>query len=398
MDDRLQLGPARDTDLDRLGDVLSHVFGFPSEDARGWFERAGVENIRVLKRAEHLVGGLIEIPMGQFFGGRSVSTMGVAGVGIVPDERGRGVATRMMSSMLREAKARGFALSTLYPATVTVYRRVGYERAGATFTISFDPRTLEIGRVPEMTVAEVSGTPEEVVALYRATAHRHAGYVDRGPYVWERVSKPRGMRTKTFTVSHDGKLEGYVVVSHSLAEGLDTKVTVTDLAATTARAARAILRLLVEYRSIATEVKWRGGVSDLFTNLLPERHVSIAMPDYFMVRIVDVERALTQRGWPRSVRGSFVLELTDSSMSENSGRYAVTLEGGRAQVAKATSKEASLSGPRVAISEHGLAALYTGHAQAHVLAEAGWLDTDEDTCLQLEEWFGGPYPATRDFF
>jgi predicted acetyltransferase len=386
--------PALESDLERLGDMLAHAFAFPKEEAKGWFERSGLENIRKLERGGRLCGGLVEIPMGQWFGGRSVSTMGVAGVGIASDERGRGVGSRLMVSMLREARARGFALSTLYPATVTLYRRVGYERAGARFSIAFDPRTCEIPREREMTIAEVSGTPEDVMALYRETARRSPGYMDRGRYTWERIEKPRGLLpTKTFTASHGGTLEGYVVLSHNPAEN-ETTVTVTDIAATTSRAARALLRLLVEYRAQALLVKWFGGPSDLFTNLLPERHYEVKLTDHFMVRVVDVARALSERGWPRGASGALSLEVNDASMPENSGLYTLTLDGGTGTVVTA----ATAGTPRVAITERGLAALYSGHAPAHVLAAAGWLEADEDTQALLDAWFGGPLPTMRDFF
>ncbi len=390
--DDFKFSAAHGANIDALGDVLSHAFGFPREDARSWFERAGLENVRTLERNGRVCGGLIEIPMGQFFGGRSVTTMGVAGVGIVPEERGRGVATHLMLSMLRGARARGFALSTLYPATVSLYRRVGYERGGARFSISLDPRTCEIPRVPEMMIAEVSGTPADVVALYEKTARRCDGYIDRGPYVWSRVSTPRGLVTKTFTASHGSTLEGYVVLSHKMEPPAST-VTVTDIAATTARAARALLRVLVEYRSLAALVQWYGGPSDLFTNLLPERHCEIRLTDYFMVRVVDVANALALRGWPRAIDGGLTIELDDASMPENSGVYGLELEGGRLRIAAGEAK-----GPRVKITERGLAALYTGQAQAHVLASAGWLEADEDARELLDRWFGGPLPTTRDFF
>ncbi len=394
MDLPAELRTAKEADLDRVSPIVGHAFGLTIDDVKPWLARAGVENVRVLERGSTVIGGLLEIPMGQYFGGRSVSTLGVAGVAVAPHERGRGVAAGMMVSMLRQARARGFALSTLYPATVSLYRRAGYERAGACFTISFDPRTLEVERVRDVTIGEVEGTPEEVMAIYRATAPRHAGYLDRGPYLWSRVSQPRKMTTKTFTVAHGGEVEGYVVVAHVMA-GEPSTVTVTDLAAKTPRAARAILRLLVEYRSLAATVKWKGGPSDVFTNLLPERHVTISMPDYFMVRVVDVERALVQRGWPRSARGTVILEVADASLPENAGRWAVSLEDGRARVVVLSSDGGA---PRATISERGLAALYTGHASAHVLVQAGWLEADEETCVLLDEWFAGPYPTTRDFF
>jgi predicted acetyltransferase len=182
----------------------------------------------------------------------------------------------MMGSMLGEARARGFALSTLYPANVSLYRRAGYERAGGFFTISFDPRTLEVAR---------------------------------------------GVRAR---------------------RGLHHLVRPADA---------------------------RGGAR-------ARRH-----------------DALSMRGGPRCARGTVVSEVSDASLPENAGRYTVSLEDGRAVIA-ASSGDGGVA-PRVAISERGLAALHTGHASAHALAQAGWLEANEETCALLDEWFAGPYPTAR---
>jgi len=321
--------------------------------------------------------------------------MGVAGVAIAPVERGRGVGKQMMVEMLRGARERGFPLSTLYPATVTLYRRCGYERAGARFAIKMDPRHIEVGREPDVKIEEVVGLPDDVKALYQRSARKTNGYLDRGPYCWGRVTNPRGLSTKTFIAKHDGKLEGYVVLSHLVGSNgsYPTNVAVRDLAAITPRATRALLRLLVEYRSLAEEVSWEGGVHDVFANVLPERYVTISLIDYFMVRVIDVAAALAARGYPRGASGGFTLELTDASMPENSGRYGVQLADGQVTVTRG-----GTSGPRVAVDERGLAALYSGFSQAHVLADVGWLESDEDTCALLDAWFSGPTPTMRDAF
>jgi predicted acetyltransferase len=385
--------PTGEAEITALGELLSHAFGFPPGDYKAWFERAKIDNLRVVKRGGRVCAGLLEIPMGQYFGGRPVSTMGVAGVGVVPEERGRGVAAQMMVAMLREARARGFALSTLYPASVTLYRRAGYERAGARFTLSLDPRMCEIERVPEVTVTEVDGAPAELMALYSAWARRKHGYLDRGPYVWSRVTRPRNLAPKVFAVSHRGGLEGYVAAAHVATDPpKPTFLQVTDMAATTSRAARAILRLLVEYRSLCGSVRWGGGPSDLFANLLPERYVAMELESCWMVRVLDLARAFTMRGWPDGATGSLGFELTDASMPENSGHYTVSLDRGKAVV---TSGDAPRS---VVISERGLAALYTGHVAPRVLADLGWLEADDEACDRLEAWFGGSMPMMCDHF
>jgi predicted acetyltransferase len=393
--------PAGEADQDALADLLSHGFGFPRDDAKGWFARPGTALRVYSKKGESaLSGGLLEIPMGQFFGGRSVSTMGVAGVGIANEVRGRGLGAKMMIAMLRDARSQGFALSSLYPATLALYRRAGYERAGSHFAGSFDPRNFEVPRVPDVTITEIKnasseGLPPNLRALYRSDATRATGYLDRGEYIWSRVTNPRGLlTTKTFAAAHNGKLEGYVVTSHQMGND-ESKITVTDLVATTKRAANAILRLLIEYRSLATVVKWKGNPSDLFTSILPERHYQFAVTDSFMIRVVDVGLAITMRGYPRFASGTVTFDLDDTGLPENSGSYAVTLEDGKAVVTKSNKQAGGL---RVSINERGLAALYSGYSSPHTLAAAGLLEADEDALVTLGGWFSGPYPSTPDFF
>src|SRR5688572_32537597 len=48
----------------------------------------------------------VEIPMGQFYGGRSVSNLGVAGVAVAPEARGGRVALDLVLSSLREDEER----------------------------------------------------------------------------------------------------------------------------------------------------------------------------------------------------------------------------------------------------------------------------------------------------
>jgi predicted N-acetyltransferase YhbS len=61
--------------------------------------------------------------MRQWWCGRAVPMAGVAGVMVAPEDRGRGVARRLIAALLDEVSARGYPLSALYPATMPLYRR-----------------------------------------------------------------------------------------------------------------------------------------------------------------------------------------------------------------------------------------------------------------------------------
>ena len=77
-----------------------------------------------------LVATTRDIPMQQWFGGRPVGAAGIAAVATVPEARGTGVGDRLMRELLRQARDRGAAVTSLFPATVPFYRRLGYEYGG----------------------------------------------------------------------------------------------------------------------------------------------------------------------------------------------------------------------------------------------------------------------------
>ena len=68
--------------------------------------------------------------MRQWWHGRPVPMAGVAGVQVAPEYRGQGVGRAVMTALAELMTERGYPLSVLYPATMTIYRSLGWEIAG----------------------------------------------------------------------------------------------------------------------------------------------------------------------------------------------------------------------------------------------------------------------------
>src|SRR5262245_47484607 len=121
---------AEPADAEQIKRTLRLCFNIADARAAQSMERAGLGEIRVMDLDGEIRGCSYLIPMGIFFGGRTVSNLGLAAVGIPPEHRGRGLSTKMLQAILRESRDRGFAVSTLHPATQTVYRKIGYQFFG----------------------------------------------------------------------------------------------------------------------------------------------------------------------------------------------------------------------------------------------------------------------------
>ncbi len=112
-------------DVPSLSRMIALAFGGPVESVKEWLTKAGLHEVRLLREGSVDVACALRVPMGQFFGGRSVAMMGVAGLAVAPEARGRGLATRVMQEFLREAREEGVPISALYLATLPLYRRGG---------------------------------------------------------------------------------------------------------------------------------------------------------------------------------------------------------------------------------------------------------------------------------
>src|SRR6185295_12898875 len=99
---------------------------------------------------------------GQWFGGRLVPACGIAGVIVIPELRGRGLARTVLTRLLHHARDRGARIATLFRTAPGPYRRLGCEEVGTKTTVAI-PSSALAGLVmpPDVTLrpAEAADVP-----------------------------------------------------------------------------------------------------------------------------------------------------------------------------------------------------------------------------------------------
>lgn len=393
----LLYGPVRDeAELQRLSELLSESFGMhlANVNTAGWLAYAGHENLRVLRKGGEVAGGMVLVPMGQYWGGRAVRMMGASGVAIAPAHRGAGAATHLMAEHLREARRQGFPLAALYPATQTVYRRAGYEQAGARFEHRARLALLPEGsrELPLRTFSPADLPAAQ--ALYTELARARPGWLERGPYCWHRVQELRGQRATGYLVQEHGRLAGYtfVIQTRRPDSPLGYNLLLTDLLARSPAAALRLLSFLGDYASMAEHVSWCGGAQEPLLLLWREQSaVSTQLHMHWMLRVVDVAAALAGRGWPRGLTASLHLEVEDPLLPENAGRHVLEVSGGQARVLPGG--EGHLQ-----CDARSLASLYSGYRTATDMARLGLLRGTEAALELADALFAGPMPCMPDMF
>lgn len=393
---RLTSDPA---DYAALAPSIGWAYADDLESSLQWLKRAEPGHLRVAGRGGKVEGGLMEVPMGQWFQGRRVGTLGVAGVAIAPEARGQGVALALLADTLRAARQHGSALSTLYPSTYRLYRKAGYEIAGCLCRFSLQLRQLPRSR-RDLPVELLAASHEPAIeALYREVARGRSGYLDRGPYVWNRVRTPAREPARCFGVCEPDGLAGYVYARAAVLRRVPLELCLSDFVTKSPRAFRGLLSFLADHASTAERVTWYGGPADARLLGLPERGVVVTIDEYWMLRIVHVERALLERGYPE-LDAAIDLVITDDLLHENTGTYALRVEAGTPRLGAPGAR--SLGSPRAArrarLSVSALAALYGGLVTPRELALNGQLDADAPAQATLAALFGGATPACVDYF
>lgn len=366
------------------------AFGGTEAECAEWVANAGHEHVRVLREGAEPAASLLVVPMGQFFGGRSVRMEGIAGVAVPPEGRGGGAGRRLMQGQVRDAAAAGVPLSCLFASTQSFYRQVGYEQAGVMFRHSLPLRTIGVRDRSMVVRALGEGDEAFVRGCYGEFAARYNGMLDRGPYIWRRARGSRGEVFRGFGVfapaGEGGGLEGYLYyVQRRKPETGRSDVAISDMAFTTARAGRRLLGFLSDQATVGDDALFAGPAVHPLMGLLPQQYFASRFKDVWMLRVNLVAGALGARGYPRGVDAAVTFEVEDDLVEQNTGAWTVRVRGGRGEV----SAGGAAGAPVVRCGVRGLAAVYSGYCTATQAAGLGWVEGDADGLAVVDGVFGG---------
>jgi predicted acetyltransferase len=387
--------PLRDDELPAAWELGRVTFGGPADPPPMAVQPvAGWERLGAFDGRGRLVGKATDVGHEQWWGGRRVPTADVGGVAVAPEARGAGVGRLLLTTLLERAHERGAAVSALYPTVSAVYRSLGWEVAGALRQVDLDtaslPRTVPPG------VRLVHGEPGDLPVLdqlYTEVAHAHDGLLTRsgGSYALPPSDPwPDGADGLTL-VEQDGRATGALLYERGRGYGPDGRLTVHELLATTAEAARALGAVLGGWTSVVSTVRLHLLDGSAPAAVLPVERARPARTDAWMHRPVDVVRAVGTRGWPAHVRGSVAFALRDDAAPWNAGDWRLTVEDGAARL------EPSAASPDLWLDVRGFAVLYCGATNGRAAAHAGLAGGTTDPAA-LDLLAAGPRAALLDYF
>jgi predicted acetyltransferase len=200
------------------------------------------------------------------------------------------------------------------------------------------------------------------------------------------------MTAQGYGFYRDNTLEGYTYLVKHQRTLQDNSLEATDVVLTTPDALATFLGLLAGHRAFFTSACWPSPpASALLLSATEPWQFSLRLEEHWLLRIVRLEKAITQRGYPANLSGDLHLDLQDPWFPENSGRWLIRVEQGAATIEPGGKGDLSLD-------IGALASLYTGFLSAESLALASRAQGSREALAIASAIFGGWTPELADFF
>lgn len=317
-----------------------------------------------------------------------VAMNGLTWVGVHPDHRRKGILRSMMTEHLHGIHRRGdAAIATLWAAEVGIYGRYGYGPAslevmlnvssGATLTAP--PHLAEAAKdiTTYMTLAHTRAAGGAVHRVQVRAARHHLGSVTRPESIarqWLR-DQPKARAEKeprqvVFAV-RNGEPVGYAVIrrmskwdDHNNPEG---ELSVHEMAAVDPAALHALVTRLLSFDLISkVKIRARSVDDPLLWWVGGPRTTTTTVTDGLWARLVDVPRALTERGYAAPC--DVVIGVTDQTCEWNAGNWRLVIDDDGVGRCQATQDPADLE-----VDVAVLGSAYLGGRSLASLAQAGFV-------------------------
>ncbi|MEV6415904.1 GNAT family N-acetyltransferase [Kribbella sp. NPDC051718] len=389
MADDMRLVDVQTEHLDDVLRVRSRSFGLLEAgrreewkaDAQAWIADRRIVGV---VDGDEVVAAARYWPFEQWWSGRKVPMAGVAGVVVAPEYRGRGVGSMVMRGILARAVEHGYPLSGLYPATTVIYRHLGYEFGGGRYRYTFPAADLRSLGGKEVSVRRAG--PDDAGRLLELAGQLHSTGRSNGPVVWPetKVAEWLGEENSFCYLAEDG----FVVYGWQ-----SGKLRVEELIAGSEATARALWAVVGSGSSISTDVDAYLSPEDPAHLLVPTEADKHALIERWMLRVLDAPAAISARGFALGASLEVDLDLDDSELSANTGRWHLSVSGGSGSLTRVES-----AGDALRLGSRGLTALYAGTPLAAVRkAGLAWGGAAADDGA-IDTAFSGSTSYMLDYF
>ncbi|MEM7443411.1 MAG: GNAT family N-acetyltransferase [Pseudomonadota bacterium] len=389
----MEFRPITTDEVKDVARMMRLAFGDSGGMTEYYAELLGIDLYRALFDGERMVACVAFFDDAHQFGSRTISTWGITCVGVDPAVRGRGISGKLIRETLKEAAAADPAMLSLYASAPAVYRKMGFERAG--MTLAYKARTFQMTSIEpvkgqfDIVDPKASKTKELLARIRSRWLPLTAGPLVRGNAIWDCLLQPYEKPTEVYVwYDETGEPGGYIILHHKKQD-----IEIADYCAPTGKAATAILDFVGGFRAVYGQLTWNGALVDPMVLAMNDRWWDAIRYEPWFCRIVDVRKALSERGYAKGVTGNLRLAIEDPVLEQNNGTFVVEVADKTASVDDATDTDRSLR-----LTVQSLVPMLTGLVSASRLRAMGCLDGPQDAIEFADLAFSGPTPWMEESF
>jgi predicted acetyltransferase len=368
----------RAEDLGPLARMGALAFGGSVADWKKYYAespRVELDLVYVLEENGEARATATVLPLEVFVDGEPAPMGGLAAVTAHPAYRRRGYAGKLMRATLRGMREKGMHLSVLWPFAHVFYRVYGWELAGEAIAYTLKPTDLPTSSEQKRVRAYEGEDLPRMMSLFEMEAAEHSCCVRRGEGRWREVLARKDWEAVVY--EREGRLEGYILYHMSgWREDREPHRTlgVQEFVWRSTEAREALISFLAAQDPLVFEIKYYTPRGEPLHPYLRSSYVKAEVSPEFMLRLVDVEGALSLLD--RTIDEPLVLEISDDVIPENAGSYSV----GEGEVVRGAE-----AAERVVLDVRQLAQLYAGYLPARQLAHHGLIEPCSPAALELLE-------------
>ena len=312
----------------------------------------------------------------------------ITSVSTYPEYSGKGIMSRLMKRSLSRMREKGQTLALLYPYSIPLYRRHGWEIISNKISYIIKDRQIpsEI-RVPG-SVHRVAWDNEDFTALHTSFARQTHGCLFRNALAWEEYWRWEYDDTMVAVYYNvENKPLGYMVylIRNDIMH-------VKEMIYLNREAQKGLWEYIHAHDSMIDEVKGNTYFNEPVAFDMEDGDIKETIRPYIMGRIVDIESFLAQYRCETSEQEVCIsITVTDSMLDWNDRTFQVIFRDGRCFV---SDRKADY---HVAMSVSTLTTLLLGEKTAKQLWRMERIQGDETSVKKLDDVLLHEVPYISDY-
>jgi len=386
-------------DLDQYNDLLRYSFQITEHELAetGWHnDEIKQSKFPVLERAdvlgcfdgENLVSQVAVYPLNMNIYQKIYAVGFVTSVCTYPEYTGHGIMKRLMHQSLEHMRDRKQSFAMLFPYSIPLYRRFGYEIISNKISYTVKDRQIPAKAKASGFVRRVDWENTDFMNLHTKFAAMTHGCLFRNGLAWEEYWRwDEDDTVVAIYYSPSGEPSGYMVYLIK-----DDVMYIKEMIYLDHEAQEGLWEYIHAHDSMIDEVRGNSYYNEPIAFELEDGDIREVIRPYIMGRIVDVEQFFAGYSCAPEANGiCFAFEIRDDFLAWNQQTLGIRFLEGRCMISD------SAPDYTVSLSIATLTTLLLGYKTAVKLYRMGRLGCDFETAVQLDKVLLHEFPYISDY-